>query len=263
VLDALSADPGFRGANVTIPHKEAAFRLLPEADAFARAVGAVNVISRHGNGTAGLVGHNTDAQGFLGALAALGFEPGGAACIVLGAGGAARACVAALASAGARSVHVVSRRPAQARELARGLRGFLESNALECSLDANCWPELDGLLVSWADAGDDGGGSETGRALVNATPAGMWPDGLASPVSAEQLRAVPPGTLVYDLIYNPAETRLVKMAKSAGLPSSGGGEMLVLQGAAALSHWVSGPVEPEVVRAMRAALNTVLEESRC
>ncbi|MDQ6885113.1 MAG: shikimate dehydrogenase [Candidatus Dormibacteraeota bacterium] len=92
-IDQLRGNEGILGANVTIPHKEAVIPLVDEVDAPARAIGAVNTISRSGQR---LLGSNTDGQGFLGALAEIGYDPAGKTAVIIGAGGAARAVVTVL-----------------------------------------------------------------------------------------------------------------------------------------------------------------------
>ncbi|HEY0491891.1 MAG TPA: shikimate dehydrogenase [Candidatus Dormibacteraeota bacterium] len=117
VVEEIRRDRSTLGANVTIPHKEAVVPLLDELDTSARAIGAVNTISR---GTRGLKGWNTDGQGFGAALDELGFDPSGKVAAVIGAGGAARAVVAFL-QASADRVYVVNRSLQRAEVLCREL----------------------------------------------------------------------------------------------------------------------------------------------
>jgi len=262
VLRDISADPAFRGANVTVPHKTAVLGLLPEADPLALAVGAVNVISRCGERA--LRGHNTDGAGFLGALRVLGFDANAASCLVLGAGGAARACVAALGSAGAAAVRVFSRRPDQAARLTGDLSPFFAGDGREAALSAGGWAGLRAALAGWAEmpsgplnAPRNGAGVR--RLLVNATPSGMWPQTDSSPLSEADVAAVPEGTVVLDLVYNPRRTRLVEMAAGRGLAALGGGEMLLQQGVAALGCWLGDGIKPDVEAEMRSALALALE----
>ena len=117
VIAEMRQDPGIVGANVTVPHKEAVFPLLDMVDANARLIGAVNTISRAGDR---LLGSNTDGAGFMAALRELGFDPAKKTAVIVGAGGAARAVVAAL-KAHAGLLWVVNRSLARAEQLCRDL----------------------------------------------------------------------------------------------------------------------------------------------
>ncbi|MHB1295481.1 MAG: shikimate dehydrogenase [Anaerolineae bacterium] len=224
---------GFQGINATVPHKEGLPALMDELTPEARAIGAVNTVLARGQG---LLGHNTDASGFLRSLREIGFEPRACRALVLGAGGAARAVVYALASQGAH-VTLVNRSAERARTLAEAFR------------------ELPGRIeaMPWlADA--------LGRAardvdlIVNTTPLGMWPEMDASPWPAET--PLPAGALCYDLIYNPRETRFLRQAREAGARGLDGLPMLVHQGAEAFKLWTG--VEPPV-DAMLAACVAALQ----
>ena len=225
---------GFRGANVTIPHKQAVIPFLDELSPAARAIGAVNTIVAHEDGR--LLGDNTDAPGFLADLAEHGvgveeLRQGGA--LVLGAGGSARAVAYALASAGV-PVYVAARRPEQAQSLVAGLRPLFAGLPVACA-----------SLSALPDA----------RLIVNCTPAGMtphtdaspWPDGLA----------FRPGQIVYDLVYNPPDTRLMRQARGAGIPACNGLGMLLHQGALAWEQWTGRPAP---IEAMRRALQSPISD---
>lgn len=204
---------GIRGTSVTMPHKAAVIAELDELTHDARRLGAVNCVTRSGDR---LIGDNTDGAGFVAGLVHdFDFDPAGASCVVLGAGGAARAVVLALARAGAASVRVVGRTPANvaaAAELAgeRGAVGTPDS-------------------VDSADL------------IVNATPVGMG-DGAALPCDPERIGA---GQIVADLVYHPLTTPLVSAALRRGARSANGVSMLVHQAAVAFTHWTGedAPVE--------------------
>ena len=219
---------GYRGANVTVPHKEAVLPYLDEIAGDAQAIGAVNTVvvleSR-------LVGHNTDAAGFLAALWEAGFEPSGRQALVLGAGGAARAVVYALAQAGC-TIAIYNRTPLRALELARrmGEIGVQTPITWLPSLEALAGPELAGLDL-----------------LVNATPLGMWPQVGASPWP--EALPLPAHWTVLDLVYNPAETRLLAQASAAGATAVGGLSMLVHQGALSFELWTGHAPPLDVLRA--------------
>jgi len=216
---------GFQGANVTVPHKEAALALVDEADADARAIGAVNTLVRRGGGW---LGTNTDAAGFLAALQEGGFAPAGRRALVLGAGGAARAVVYALGQVGcAVAVHN--------RTAERAVRLCAELDAVAAASMAVA-PSLAALDLDAIDL------------LVNATPVGQWPAADASPWP--QSLPLPAHWIVLDLVYNPIETRLLARARAAGATAVDGLEMLVHQGALSFHLW-TGQEAP--LDAMRAA----------
>lgn len=212
---------GIRGLSVTMPHKAAVLTELDALSTTAERLGAVNCIASE-NGR--LVGHNTDGAGFLDALAAVGHRVDGRRCVVIGAGGAARAVVLALADAGAREVVVVNRSPERAEAAA----------------------ELAGAAGRVAGHDRLGDALESASLLVNATPLGMT-DGDPSPVPSELLRA---DLFVNDLIYHPAVTPLTTAATATGATALNGLGMLVHQAAAALRIWTG--LEPPI-EAMTAA----------
>lgn len=227
-------EPETFGANVTIPHKEAVIPLVDRLTDAATAIGAVNTIVNRGGE---LLGDNTDAGGFLRALAEGGIPARGADALVLGAGGAARAVVYGLLTAGAEVVHVYNRTPSRAAAL-----------AAELAAVGNVRVVTDDRL------------GMVGRAsslLVNATSVGM--SGHASqgelPCPAD---ALPDGGAVVDIVYRPAQTPLLLEAGSRGLITQNGVAMLVHQGAAALEQW-TGRAAP--ISVMRRALENALVAS--
>lgn len=219
---------GFRGANVTIPHKQAVIPFLHKLSPEAKAIGAVNTIVVEKNGT--LVGHNTDSSGFIASLRQSEFEPQGKEAIVIGAGGSARAAVYGLLAAGTKRITVLNRTLAQAEGL---ISAFVDERLHAEKLSS-------GTLIKAAGDGD---------LLVNATPAGMWPniDGSIWPDNVP----VPRHLTVFDLVYNPVETHLLQQASVSGARAISGLEMLLFQGAAAFALW-TGKEAP--IATMRAAL---------
>lgn len=211
---------GLGGMSVTLPHKEAAAAEVDELSATARAVGAVNTVVPLPSGA--LWGENTDGAGLLAALAAEeGFEPSGRRCLVVGAGGAARAVVAALAGAGAADVVVVNRTLDRA-EAAAALAGPV------------------GRVGTEHEAG-------FAELIVNATPQGLAGSGLDG--LAVDPAHLGPGQLVVDLVPNPSVTPLIKVARERGAAATGGLGMLVHQGALAFEMWTGQPAPVEVMRA--------------
>ncbi len=229
--------PGILGINVTIPHKEAVIPHLDEVDDWATEAGAVNtIVNRDGR----LTGHNTDGAGFLRALREGGrFEPAGGSVLVLGAGGAARGVVLALLREGVAQLLVANRTQQRAEALVR-LAGSLGVPAQAISLDRS------DLSQAAARSG----------LIVNCTTLGMThgPAEAATPLLADQ---IPPTSLVYDLVYNPLETPLLREAARAGAGVLGGIQMLVYQGAASFEMWTGQPAPVPVMleaaaQAMRA-----------
>jgi shikimate dehydrogenase len=213
-LDAVRA-LGIEGLSVTMPHKTEVARLVDERSPQAERLGAVNCVARRGDR---LIGHNTDGAGFVASLRAdADFEPGGRRCVVLGAGGAARAVVLALAEAGATEVTVVNRSADKARSAA----------------------SLAGPLGSAAPVSDLATHLATADLLVNATSVGM--DAASTPVDDRTLATVADGALVADLIYLPPVTPLLAAAEARGLRTLNGLGMLVHQAAEAFEHWTGLP----------------------
>lgn len=217
---------GLRGANVTVPHKQAVMAHLDTLEPAARAIGAVNMILVDSTGR--LVGDNTDAAGFAADLRSLGVDVRGASTLVLGAGGSARAIVYALAQSGARSVTIANRTPARAQELAGAMQPLFGA----CSIQA----APSGVTREVAGA----------HLVINCTSLGMTPhiDGSPWPVGVP-LRA---GQTVYDLVYNPRETRLLREAARQGARPLGGLGMLIHQAALAFERWTGVDAPIEVMR---------------
>ena len=236
--------PSVRGANVTIPHKEAIIPLLDGMDDLAAKVGAVNtVVNEDGK----LSGHNTDVEGFLRALREDGgLDPAGKRALVAGAGGAARAVVIALQEARATSITVINRTYTRASRLVDDLQG----NAPDTDLSA-----LPNMHPSWvaASAGCD--------VLINCTPAGTGAanDEDESGIPVSILRS---GMLVYDLVYLPAETPLMAAARARGAKVLGGLPMLIYQGASSFHLWTGREAPVDVMfSAAREALGTANKPS--
>jgi shikimate dehydrogenase len=214
---------GLAGANVTVPHKQAVLAHLDEVSRAAQVIGAVNTVAvRDGS----LYGDNTDAAGFIASLREAGFDPAGAYCALLGAGGAARAVAHALADAGALQVCIYNRSFSRARDLCQGMVKF--------------HPDVRFEPASLSDASAIG---EDTDLLVNATSLGMWPNTEASPWPHDL--PIPNHLTVCDLVYNPQETLFLTQGRAVGAETVDGLGMLVHQGAAAFEMWTgrSAPVE--------------------
>jgi len=252
VVRALEAI-GCRGLSVTIPHKQAVAELCRERSPLAQRVGAVNTLVPLDGG--GWMGTNTDVEGFMAPLRHGPWQ--GKRALVLGCGGSARAVVAGLVELGFGAITVAARRP-------EALAAFAQA----CSPWA---PQLTPLAWSDLDNGTDQVSGHTALAeadlVVNTTPIGMAsapdPAGAldpaaikACPLNPAQLDQLRPGAMVYDLIYTPRPTQLLRQAARRGCPTLDGLEMLVQQGAAALRLW-SG-LETVPTDAMRTAVETAL-----
>lgn len=220
---------GFRGINLTIPHKVAVMPLLDDIAADARMIGAVNTVRREGDR---FIGENTDGKGFLrGVREAAGVDPAGKRIALLGAGGAARAIAVELALAGAAHIHILNRS---------------QDRGAEMTDDVHTRTGVDVSFSVW---------NSTYRVdrvidiLVNATSIGLYPDVDVTPdVSLDDAA---PHLLVCDVIPNPPETPFLRAAQARGLATLNGLSMLVYQGVIGFQMW-TGQNPPEDV--MKAAL---------
>lgn len=232
---------GFVGANVTIPHKQAALRIADRASAAAAGIGAANTLS-FADGS--IRAENTDAPGLLAALES---DPGGQRAIVLGAGGAGRAAVWALREAGA-EVAVWNRTAERAGALAAELRVESLGSGPIGSLEGV------GLLVNATAIGlDPANGAESGAGRAGPDPGPTLKD---LPFSVDQ---VSDQTVVVDLVYGATETELVRVARERGARTVDGLEVLVRQGAASFEIW-TGLEAP--LATMRRAVRPESDDSR-
>ena len=233
--------PETLGINVTVPHKEAVMSHLDSIDNWAEMAGAVNTVV---NEAGKLAGHNTDGSGFLRALEEQGkFHPEGRNVLIIGAGGSAKAVALALCGRGAASITIANRTLQRAQRLVE----LLESNASFGT--AKSRPRVEAVPLHSPEDTLERAASES-ELVVNCTTMGMkhGPDETHSPIPA---RYIPSRALVYDLVYNPPETPLLREAARAGAATLGGLPMLVYQGAAAFQLWTGQKAPVEVM--MRAA----------
>ena len=239
---------GFRGANVTVPHKQAVMPVLGPVGPSARQLGAVNtlLIGRRAGEAAVIGGFNTDSQGFVGALRQGGFEPeDGGNAVVVGAGGVARAVVFGLLWSGTGEITVLNRTLARAQALVSDLGSRPKDAARLRAL-----PFTSETLVESARAAD---------LLVNATTLGMWPHVDAS-VWPDGV-PVPAHLAVFDVVYNPLETWLLRQARESGARAIDGLGMLLRQGALAFDMWTNqGLAVDEIAGLMRPACERVLRK---
>jgi shikimate dehydrogenase len=214
---------GFEGANVTIPHKEAALALAGEASPTARAIGAANTLTFAGDGA--ILAENTDAPGLI---AALGFSPRGMSAQVLGSGGSARAAVWALLDAGAGPVWVWNRTAERAERL-----------AAELGASATAAPRRADLLVNCTSVGLSVERSATEAEALNHLH-----------LTGDQIGEY---SHVADLVYRSGSTPLLAAAEARGLGTTDGLEILIAQGALSLEGWTKRFPPLEVMRAAAAA----------
>ncbi len=235
LAQALRALPalGFRGCNLTLPHKQAALSIVDRIDPLARRIGAVNTIVVAEDGS--LEGSNTDVYGFRESLrdAVPDWDPASGAAVVLGAGGAARGVVAALTEAGVGEIRLVNRTPAHAEQLADDLAAG-PSRVSVCP-----WMRRAAVL-------------EGAGLLVNTTSLGMT----GQPDLEIDLAGLPGSAVVADIVYVPLETSLLEAARRAGNRTVDGLGMLLHQGRPGFEAWFGTAVR--VTPELRAAVLTTL-----
>lgn len=204
---------GAGGVNVTIPHKQAVCQLVDTLTAEARLAGAVNTVRFEPDGS--MTGHNTDISGWWQSVSTALVRPPATACI-LGAGGAARAVLAALSLyASSCKVSVCARNEPQLAALAE-----------------NENPDLALTVVPWVHRHE---AVASAQLVVNATSLGMWPHEQTCPL--DDLGCLAAGQVVQDMVYRPRQTHLLSAAAAHGANTVEGLRMLVLQGAAAFTFW--------------------------
>lgn len=232
---ALRALPalGFRGVNLTLPHKEAALAIVDRVDPLARRIGAVNTVVVMPDGS--LEAYNTDAFGFRENLreAVPDWNPREGAAVVLGAGGSARAVLAALTESRVPEIRLVNRTVERAETLARDLEG------LGTPISVHSWEARDKAL--------DGAGL-----LVNTTSLGMT----GAPELDIDLSPLPVSAVVADIVYVPLDTALLAAARRRGNRTVDGLGMLLHQGRPGFEAWFGTKVR--VTRELRAAVLTTL-----
>jgi shikimate dehydrogenase len=231
------AGAGFLGANVTIPHKQAALELADETSETALAIGAANTLSFSADGT--ISAENTDAPGLIAAMRRCGCDPRGLTALVLGAGGSARAAVWALREAGARAVSVSNRTRARAEELARALGARALPRPEPADILVNCTSVgLRSSLVRPASGGD----SDLNLLGLTHDLVGRY-------------------SYVVDLVYSESTTPLLLAARERGVPTLDGLEILVAQGALSLELWTGRPIDDQMRSPDRPALIEVMRRA--
>ena len=231
---------GFHGLNVTMPHKISVIQYLDELDENAEKVGSVNtILNRNGR----LIGYTTDGIGALNALKYNGIDPRGKKIVILGAGGASRSASFALMKE-ARELVILNRTLARAEKLVSALHGFIEEHSKIRPgglTKENLRKELEDADI-----------------LINATPVGMRPREDEMPVDEDHLHS---NLVVFDLVYNPIETKLLRKARLAGAKTINGLHMLIHQGAASFEIWTG--IKAPIHVMMKAAEEELKKRTRC
>jgi shikimate dehydrogenase len=214
---------GFRGCNLTIPHKVEVIQYLDRTSEAATLMGAVNCVNRVGQE---LVGENTDGKGFVQSLGEV-TDPAGKDIVILGAGGAARAIAVEVGLSRAARITIVNRGEARGQELARliGEKVHVPSNFVKWEGDYQVPPEAE--------------------VVINATSIGLGDADARVPLAVETLEA---DMVVADVIFNPPETRLLREAAARGCKTLDGLGMLVNQAVIAFKIWTGKDADPEVMR---------------
>ena len=221
---------GFRGFNVTIPHKIAVMQYLDTIDDFAKVVGAVNTVVIDKDKK--LYGYNTDVYGFVQAIPTVLKENiKNKKAAVIGSGGAARAVLTGLNQLGIKEISIFARNQENSQKLKEIiLKKFPHINIICLFLEENA--DLSEFSV-----------------VVNTTPLGMYgKNERISPLSKNSLATLPENALVYDIIYKPETTKLLEYAEQRGLKTLNGLEMLILQGAKGFELWTGQTPTIEVMR---------------
>jgi shikimate dehydrogenase len=221
---------GFAGCNLTIPHKQAAMRIVNDVDETAKAIGAISCVVVHKDGS--LSGTNNDWYGFTHNILEFVHDWRGNAgpAFVIGAGGGARAVIYGLIQCGAREIRVTNRTLARAQVLAKAFGAAVRAIDWDARHDA-----LDGAAI-----------------LVNTTSQGMT----GQPPLDLSLDRLPASALVNDIVYIPRETPLLAAARARGNPIVTGLGMLLHQGVPAWKAWFG--IEPKVTPELRAAIEATI-----
>lgn len=221
-----------QGLNVTIPYKQTVIPHLSSLDETTSQLRAVNTIRADNDSTyhGQYHGHNTDVQGSINAMKAGGFDDfDGKHAVIVGAGGGARAIIYGLIKEGIRKITILNRSPNRGQAILDNFRPLF-SNIQSVSLTPD-------HLVDLASEAD---------LLVNATPVGTWPD-MEYSIWPERI-PLPSHTTIFDLVYNPPKTKLLKQAMQSQAAVISGLEMLIHQGALSFQIWTGHPAPVEVMR---------------
>jgi shikimate dehydrogenase len=221
------AENGGCGLNVTIPHKMAVIPLLGQVSENARLLGAVNTIVIGENGET--LGENTDISGFIRSLPpSVQSALPQSHILLLGAGGSARAVLAGLIQLGTERITIMARQPSKADALKQDAQAMKKAYHSDTELHTGTFQRATDII-------------KPVQGLINTTPLGMWPQEENSPFDSDNLKSLLDSRglqpFVYDLIYRPLHTQLLKQAETLGAQTFNGLDMLILQGFAAFELW--------------------------
>jgi shikimate dehydrogenase len=222
-----------RGFNVTMPHKVAIINFLNKMDEGASLVGAVNTVV---NDNGKLIGYDTDVDGVTSALEAKVHSFEGLKALLIGAGGAARACIVALVLKGCEEIILMNRTISKSKSMAEELSKKLKMNY---TVDKLSIESLKGAISSV-------------NILINATPIGTYPNLDESIIPQELIKK---DMVIFDLVYNPKRTKLIRDAEKMGAKTIPGYEMFVGQGVASFKLWTGIDAPIEIMR--RAVLKAL------
>lgn len=235
----------FRGANITLPHKQDIIPFLDEISDLSRLIGAVNTIV---NDNGRLLGTTTDPDGFLEAFREVGNAFAGQAVAILGNGGSARTIAVTLLTQDVPSrVILVGRDETKTQNLAQEISSSLKKNHAQASA----------LKLETCTFAGYSKISREVQIVVNATPVGMHPNSASSPLNPGDLQA---GQIIYDIVYVPEETQLIRDAQAMGLKTVGGLGMLVHQGRASFELWTG--TKPEAAQFYASARDQLARRGR-
>lgn len=217
---------GVKGFNITIPHKEAALKLVDEVDKLSDDIGAINTVV---NNDGKLFGINTDVEGFLSPLKEKEINLKNKKSMILGAGGAARACIAGLIHEDCTDLVILNRDPKRATEMVSHLKKKLDFDAKIGIMNKENLSKYIGDM----------------DLIVNTTPIGMFPHVGVSPIPKKLLRE---DQIIYDIVYKPIKTKLIEHAESVGATVIHGYEMLASQAAISFNLWTNSDLHKGIMR---------------
>lgn len=220
-----------KGMNVTVPHKQEVMGALVEVDELAKNIGAVNTLVRVDGG---YKGYNTDYLGIKRQLACGGIDIAGREVIILGAGGASRAVTFMCATTGASRVYLLNRSVDKAQKLADDVNVYVGRDCVK-AMPLDGYRKLEGF-----------GGSDKKYIVIQTTSKGLYPDVEGTPIEDESFYDMVEAAV--DIIFNPSETRFMRLCREHGARAYNGLEMLLYQGVAAFELWNGTVVSDELCR---------------
>ncbi len=245
---------GIQGMNVTVPYKSRVIPFLSEIDPIAESIGAVNTLVRTPNG---YKGYNTDYRGLRKSLEETGLVLAGMRVVLIGAGGAARAVGFMCGEAGVSELLILNRTLPKAQLFANELCGQFPSMRVHVGLLVDAVSELKRLKTVESSTAVNGNGAMKTLA-IQGTNVGMSPDVASSPV--EEPAFFEMIDVAYDCVYNPEETKFLRLARAAGKPAQNGIDMLLWQGILAFEYWTGIHPDGALTEEVRGKLHAFIRE---